>query len=126
MRKEILNIISNVKDKKIELINLGITDDELPEILKYISKHQPKISCLCLNNNQLTDKSAEKLVQLLSEVKGLVLLDLQSNHFTNQALPTLYQLKGSLPQLKFGLAGNHHLNAGLVDALTKSYRQAGL
>jgi hypothetical protein len=96
MRSEILNKIQKVSSNKINLANLQITDEEIAEIMLYMSLANPQIIELNLDRNQLTDTGAIILKDKLKLFENLSTLSLQYNEIDEPGVLALFSLNKNI------------------------------
>lgn len=107
MRSEIQEKIdSRVVPYVAGLANLAIKDDEVAEILTYITTRCADIKMLDLDGNQLTVAAAAALADAVSKLSDLQQLSLQNNQFDKAGAQEIFAIKRDNPSLDIAFHGN--------------------
>ncbi len=120
IRKDILQKIKDCVDSKIlNLANMQITDNEIPEIMDYTLKLQPNITIINLKNNRLGDAGAIELSNVLLDNKHIIQLNVEFNTIDEEGFKALSILgcKNSSFQLFFH--GNKVTNAMRIEEIRR-------
>ena len=100
-----------MKTGKLHLANMEIDDDGIREIMETIKQSQPKVSVINLDGNQLSDKGALVLEEMLHDLQFLKELSLQFNDIGPVGATAIFRLKNELDSLDdILLHGNKKLN----------------
>lgn len=122
MRVELINIHDNERminkcRYQIYLDRMNINDDEIEEIANEIVQQKPLTSSISLDGNNLSDVGVEKLCLILSQLKQLLSLSLQSNRFGERGFVAVFKLFAKNQNLDLALAGNLITEVGKVEKL---------
>lgn len=107
MRAEIIKKISENKNpSKVNLANMAITNEEIPEIVIKIRHLKPNMAKIDLDNNQIGDEGAESLSKHLADFPKLNQLSIQFNDIGRKGAMDLFSLKRENPNLDILFRGN--------------------
>lgn len=127
MRREISQKINDgIKTQKALLGKMNINDDEIQEIMEYIKKVQPNVSTIDLDNNQLCDKGAGILGQMLQDIQTLKQLSLQFNQIGSKGALAIFGLKNERRNLEILFHGNKIRNVSEIAEIEQEARQTGM
>jgi len=121
MRPEIEKIIGGFQNNmtQVNLVNLGIRDDEINDIMITLKLYKSSISVINFDNNNLTDAGAVRLVEHLSDFPQMKHLMLQYNKIGEEGLLAIFRLR-NIPEhehLDLLLRGNLIADTGKVEEI---------
>lgn len=102
---------------EVNLIDTDITDDEIEEIAEFIVEKRSDVESVLLGNNQLGDKGAIILCEILKNLNNLSLLEIENNQIDTQGITALFKLERDSPNLRVMLGGNKMYNKVVLDQI---------
>lgn len=123
MRDDLKEIIQTSIASQINLSEMNINDAEIEEIFQFIKNNKPKVEEIFISNNNITDQSADIILNHCSTLYFLKLLDLQFNKLNKVGIEKIYQLKKINPTLKFALHGNLISNELIMQNIKKRVKE---
>gem|GEM_PF-5322431 len=121
MRTEILEKITQNKNIfKVSLINMGINDNELLEIIETIKHSKPTVSVFDFDNNNITDEGAKILSEQLPDFNNIKEISLQFNNIGKEGAIELFSLKKIFSELDILFHGNKIISVSEMDEIERT------
>lgn len=120
MREDIQNRINTSPEDQVDLGEMNIVDEDMEEIADAIVTKKPDAREIFLNNNNITDKSANLMKNAFSKLSQLLVLDLQFNALAKPGITILYSLKSVHPDLDISLHGNQITDTNEMKAIEEA------